>query len=119
MAYIRWTKSPAELIAAARQIDDNFKAGLENRGQYWSAELENRAKQQRPWTDRTNKARLGLKGRYVMDNVTLTIYLIHTVKYGLYLELGTKNMDPYAVILPVLEEAYSDIMNDMKTLWEA
>lgn len=115
---IQWSVPPLKIHNDLSRMRGNIKKGLENRAKFWSATLESRAKKNAPWTDRTSKARAGLRGFYDISNDRWAIYLVHSVDYGLYLELGTQNMSPYAIIMPTFDEAIPEIMPQLKTLLE-
>lgn len=55
----------------------------------WSKELENRAKVNAPWKDRTAHARQGLHGDVNVKSNEYTISLSHGVEYGGILEDGS------------------------------
>ena len=52
-------------------------------------QMENYAKNNRRWTDRTTNARRGLRGRaYWQDNQNIVTAVMHSVNYGVWLELA-------------------------------
>lgn len=75
---------------------------------YWAPVVEAYAKQNASWIDRTGNARQGLRG-FVDDlsETTVTLYLAHSVSYGVYLELAYQAR--YAIILPTLQTHYEQI----------
>lgn len=64
-------------------------------------EVEEYAKVNAPWGDRTGDAREGLTAEAQTDANTLAIILYHTVDYGIWLEI--RNGGEYAIILPTIE----------------
>ena len=72
---------------------------------FWDGDIETWMKHNAPWRDRTTNARNGLfanarkLGKYVFG-----IVLGHIVDYGIYLEEGTRNMRPYPIVRPAIEE---------------
>lgn len=64
-------------------------------------------KANRPWNDISGNARRGLRTAISLDRGLYSLYLIHSVKYGLYLEL--RHAGRYAVLLPALRVAATEI----------
>jgi len=75
-----------------------------------AAELEAEAKADAPWEDRTGEARRGLVGRAETSGGSVAIHLIHTVDYGVYLELKPTGRGGRPIVIPVLERNYARIM---------
>jgi hypothetical protein len=70
---------------------------------YWDGPVEEHMKHHAPWTDRTTNARNGLFAKAVkLAGAMWGIILAHSVDYGLYLELGTKNMRARPIIQPTI-----------------
>ena len=61
---------------------------------------ESTAKRNRPWTDRTSRARQGLTGSSGMDGTKCDIVLAHTVDYGVWLELAHEKR--FAIVEPTV-----------------
>lgn len=114
---ITWNPSLESLADNVRGLKELIAKGMDNRGNYWSVELEGEAKQTAPWTDQTGNARKGLTGRYEVQGNSLTIYLFHTVEYGPFLEMGTGKMRPFPVILPTMQRNYGKIMKDFSKIF--
>ena len=102
---------------------------------YWAARLEEHAKLNRPWTDRTANARAALRG-YVDDNVpekfgaedaldyptpeqiandVITIFLSHGMDYGKRLEEAWGAQ--YAVIMPTIEALLPEIRRSFQEIF--
>ena len=64
--------------------------------------METYAKSNAKWTDRTGAARGGLKHESKWEGTTLSIAIMHSVDYGLWLEVRDF---PHAGRLAILEEA--------------
>lgn len=112
-----WRKAPSrELTPAIQRYGERLQEAILQLAQYFAAGLEAAAKQGAPWTDRTSAARQGLRSFAVKTATTVVIYLVHSVKYGVHLELGTKRMAPRPIIMPVLESHYSQIMAAVRRL---
>lgn len=66
-----------------------------------------------PWTDRTGNARAGLVGVARREGKSrFVIYLVHTVEYGIYLELGRSGR--YAIVYPVLVRLAPQVMAEIR-----
>lgn len=116
MASLTWTTSPITLAANAEDWGDLIREGLDVLANKWSAILEDYAKEHRPWTDRTNQARSGLTGRAVSDDHSVTIYLIHLARHGIYLEMRPPESGGRPIINPTMEANYADIYADLERL---
>ena len=79
-----------------------------------AASLETYAKRNRPWTDRTNRARQGLTGSNEMTATSVRVVLAHTVDYGLWLELAHEKK--YAIVEPTVRLKSNEIVNGMNLL---
>lgn len=66
-----------------------------------SDRIENAAKNDAPWADRTGDARAGLEARVSNDNGEVVLTLYHTVEHGLWLEVIQNGR--FATIMPTLE----------------
>lgn len=80
-----------------------------------ASELQSKMKVNRPWTDRTNMAKVLLNAKVSQpDSNTVRITLAHGVNYGLWLELAHgKN---YAIIEPTIKEEGPRIVEDLGDL---
>lgn len=70
-----------------------------------SGEMQEYAKANAPWRDRTGNARAGLKGSWGMNQYVYYIKLAHSVSYGVYLELSMEKR--FEIIAPTMAK-YSD-----------
>jgi hypothetical protein len=84
--------------------------------QYVATQMQNQAKADAPWTDRTGNARTGIFGTSEADfsSRVVTIYLSHgaTIDYGIWLELA--NSGSYAVIMRTMESHYETLMQMLR-----
>jgi len=67
-----------------------------------SQKMEQYAKQNRPWTDRTGTARQRLKGSWEKTNDGYVIKIAHGVTYGVWLEFAHERK--YAILWPTVEK---------------
>ena len=76
-------------IGNLNQFNDRLKASLKIVGDRGAREMENYARQNRPWKDRTGNARQKLEGNcdWVNDKL-LEVTINHGVDYGVWLELA-------------------------------
>ena len=61
-AGIRWTRPPAELAVAIERYGDRALQAVAAVAQYAATQMQNDAKAQAAWTDRTGNARTGIFG---------------------------------------------------------
>lgn len=80
-----------------------------------ASELQAKMKLNRPWTDRTNMAKVLLNAKVSQpDKNTIRITLAHGVEYGIWLELAHgKN---YAIIAPTIRDEGPRIVEDLGNL---
>ncbi len=76
--------------------------------QYHEANVQDDARSNAPWTDRTSNARNGLFAKAYQTGRTHGIVLYHTVPYGIWLEVrwGGK----YRVIVPTIQRQGRAVM---------
>jgi len=89
---IKWVRPPAKLAQAIEQYGDKVLTALVAVAQRSADLMQNDARNNAPWTDRTGNARSGLFGTAEADFARhiVTIYLSHgaLINYGVYLELA-------------------------------
>ena len=89
---IKWVRPPAKLAQAIEQYGDKVLTALVAVAQRSADLMQNDARNNAPWTDRTGNARSGLFGTAEADFArhVVTIYLSHgaLINYGVYLELA-------------------------------
>ena len=115
-AGIRWSRPPSELAAAVERYGDRVLRAVAAVAQYVATEMQNEAKRNASWTDRTGNARTGLFGTSEADFAAhvVTIYLSHSavLDYGVFLELA--NGGRYAVIMRTMEAKYPELMSMLR-----
>lgn len=77
-------------------------------------EIENYAKSNAVWEDRTGDARDGLTASVEEDPVAPKLYLYHTVSYGVWLEVRFNGK--YAIIMPTIEAKGPELMHRIGAL---
>lgn len=115
-AGVRWTRPPSELAAAIERYGDRVLQTVAAIAQYVATEMQNDAKANASWTDRTGNARTGLFGTSEADFAghVVTIYLSHGVglDYGRWLELA--NSGRYAIIMRTMQNHYEPLMQMLR-----
>lgn len=112
-----WQIAPdQQLIPNLRSYQDRLIAAIQQLGDVFAAKMEAQAKQNAPWTDQTGAARAGLRAFTTRQAMGVVLYLVHSVFYGIYLELGTSRMAPRPIILPTLEANHAPIMSALRAL---
>jgi hypothetical protein len=113
---IRWQRPPSELATAIERYGDRVLRTVAAIAQYTATQMQNDAKNNAPWTDRTGNARTGLFGTSEADFAAkvVTIYLSHgaTINYGVWLELA--NSSRYACIMPAMQSHYEPLMQMLR-----
>jgi len=113
---IRWERPPSELAKAVERYGDRVLIAVAAIAQRVATEMQNDAKAQASWTDRTGNARTGLFGTSEADFAehVVTIYLSHgaVIDYGLWLELA--NSGRYAVIMRTMQAHYEPLMQMLR-----
>ena len=115
---VRWERPPSELATAIERYGDRVIRTVAAIAQYSATQMQNDAKANASWTDRTGNARTGLFGTSEADfaEKVVTIYLSHgaTIDYGVFLELGggrdgSPGSGRYAVIMRTMMFVYVKI----------
>lgn len=113
---IRWERPPSELAKAVERYGDRVLIAVAAIAQRVATEMQNDAKAQASWTDRTGNARTGLFGTSEADFAAkvVTIYLSHgaVIDYGVWLELA--NSGRYAVIMKTMQNHYEPLMQMLR-----
>lgn len=66
-AGIRWATPPSELATAVERYGDRVLQAVAAVAQYAATQMQNQAKADAPWTDRTGNARTGIFGTSEAD----------------------------------------------------
>jgi len=91
-----------------------------------ATEMQNEAKANATWTDRTGNARTGLFGTSEADfaRKVVTIYLSHgtAIDYGIWLELAGgedgAGAGKYAIIMRTMQAHYQDLMDMLRDIFQ-
>ncbi len=113
---IRWQRPPSELATAIERYGDRVLTTVAAIAQYAATQMQNDAKANATWTDRTGNARTGLFGTSEADFAAkvVTIYLSHGVglDYTVFLELA--NSGKYGVIMRTMQNHYEPLMQMLR-----
>lgn len=114
---IEWTTPPSVIAHGLQTYKAKLLTILQTVVAYYGQAIENYAKQNAPWTDRTGAARQGLRVETSVDDAgsaghTGRISLIHGVSYGIWLELA--HGGKYAIIQQALQAHYAAIMQTIQ-----
>lgn len=90
----------SQLVEGFAAFATRLDAALEMYGNTVARDWETKAKHNRPWTDRTNRAREGLTGSSELTSTELRMVLAHTVDYGIWLELAHEKN--WAIVEPTV-----------------
>lgn len=108
---IIWDRNP--ISANLRDLPAKIDRGIQAIMEFKATDVQNYARTNAPWTDRTSNARNGLfadtfgggpgrdvRGRFTSGR-TRGIVLSHSVPYGIWLEVRFSGR--YAIIMPTIE----------------
>lgn len=82
------------------EFDIKMQAALDIYCKTAAQQLQDEAVRNRPWTDRSNRARDSLRGTSEVDGTKARIVLSQGVDYGLWLELAHEKK--YAIVEPTI-----------------
>ncbi len=77
--------------------------------------VEQYAKTNAPWRDRSGAARRGLTAHYERRGHNFSVYLSHTVPYGPYLEYS--NSGRFAILRPTLRALLPKVVDEFDQAW--
>jgi hypothetical protein len=144
-AGIQWVTPPSELADAIRQYGNRALVATHAVSAHVGAQMQNSARENAPWHDRTGNARGGLffavdgfnlhpvlgetkpkepeafrRDAAISigqggDDQTIVVILGHTMSYGEYLELA--HGGAYAIIMPTIEQYIPVLEAALKKLY--
>lgn len=118
-AGIRWSTPPSELATAIERYGDRVLTAVAAVAQYVATQMQNQAKADAPWTDRTGNARTGLFGTSEADfgAKVVTIYLSHgaTISYGLWLEIAGSGK--WGIVMKTMQAHYEPLMQLLREIF--
>lgn len=113
---IVWKRSPNDLAKDLIAWRVRLESAIVILAQYFAQKMQDEARRNAPWQDRTHAARGGLFGITELTAARdgVAIYLCHTMSYGVYLELA--NAGKYQILLPTIERNLPEIERQLKRL---
>jgi len=115
-AGIRWQRPPSELATAMERYGDRVLTTVAAIAQYSATQMQNDAKANATWVDRTGNARTGLFGTSEADFAAkvVTIYLSHGVglDYGLWLEIAASGK--WGIVMKTMQSHYEPLMQMLR-----
>jgi hypothetical protein len=111
-----WKTPPDTLAKQTFRYGQLVLQGLWSLVDLFTARVEALAKQIAPWNDQTGAARQGLRSFSQKSATGATLFLVHSVFYGIFLEMGTRNMGARPAIGPALEQIYGPLMAAVRAL---
>lgn len=110
---LKWVVSPTDVFPQmAHKYTQAIFQGGRRVVQEKAAEMEEWAKANAPWTDRTGVARAGLHATVEENGQIGSITLAHGVDYGLWLEIA--NQGRFAIIAPAIDYWGPRIMGELQ-----
>lgn len=112
-----WEIAPSgQLIPGVDRYGRDIVSGIAQIAQMFAARIEGWMKANAPWSDRTGAARQGLRGFAETSAAGAVIWAVHSVFYGIFLELGTSKMAPRPVVWPAIAAHGAAIMAAVRAL---
>jgi hypothetical protein len=108
------------LSPGVKKFGERLNKGIKTLMQYQTPKVQDYARSNAPWRDRTSNARNGLFAKYTSDvsiggvSTTHRIVLYHTVPYGIWLEVRWSGK--YAIIVPTIQEYGAKVMSALSKL---
>ena len=102
------------LIKNMAELDVKTKTAVGLYGDTVAKKLEASAKANRPWSDRTGRARQSLSGDSEWIGNKVRVSLGHGVDYGVWLELC--NEGKYSIIIPTINKEAPHIMKGLSKI---
>lgn len=111
----KWQVAPTDVFPqmAAKYTQAIFQSGR-RLAQQKAAEMEEWAKANAPWQDRTGAARAGLHATVEETGQIGTITLAHGVDYGLWLEIA--NGGRFAIIAQAIDKFGVELMQELQQM---
>ncbi len=113
---IVWVTPPEVLAGNTKAWGEKLLQAMLELGDYFAGIIQSWMQQNAPWSDRTSNARQGLVAIADKAAASFTITMMHTVEYGVYLELGTSRMGALPVIGPALEAHIGQVFAALQAL---
>ena len=103
-----------DVLTGLTEFGTKMNAAIRIYAETASKDFESYAKHNRPWTDRTGRARQGLTGYVTPHGANWRINIAHTVDYGLWLEYARNKK--YAILEPTVRLKSEEVLQGLKKL---
>jgi hypothetical protein len=110
----RWVRPPSLLQDNIERYGSRLIDAIEALAQMQAGIGQNEMRVTAPWTDRTGNARAGLLAFVVRKGNKISIYFVHSVYYGVFLELA--NAGKYQVVYVTMVRNATEFMRELKKL---
>lgn len=108
-----FTIDTGQVLKNLRRFDDRLRVALALDAQNIAIQMENWAKENANWEDRTGDARKYLKSHVKWEHVNeLVVAIAHHKEYGVFLELANERKNA------ILEEAISQYSKEFTNGWK-
>ena len=115
MAETTFTWIDRSLFHNIDELDAKIVRGMVAVMEFSAPQVENFAKANAPWTDRTTNARNSLNAHAEHAGLSSSIIIAHGVPYGIWLEVS--NGGVYGIIPRTVREMGAKVMANMRTLF--
>lgn len=105
-----------DMLSKIGQASTKSEAAIAMYAENAALTLQNYARENRPWTDRTGHARQRLTGSVAKVSQGYQIILAHGVDYGKWLELAHEKR--FAIIQPTIQAKSPEILSGFNKLLE-
>lgn len=106
----------SEVYTNMMRVRDDAEIAIQMKAKEGADLFQNYAKQNRPWTDRTGRARQGLTGYVETERDGVKIVIAHGVDYGVSLE--NEHEQRYAICWPTVQAMSQRVLASLNGLIE-
>lgn len=103
-----------DLLSNLENMETKSQVAIRMYAQEGAKKFENYAKRNRPWTDRTGRARQMLIGWVEVLSDRVKVIIGHGVSYGVYLELCHEKR--YAILQPTVNALSKEVLEGYRNL---
>ena len=109
---IQWTQSPDKLGDRIGSYGELVKTKVGAEAVSFAQDAQSHMRLNRPWQDDTGNARRGLRVPVVKEPEQIILYFIHSVEYGVNLELNHGGR--YAIIVPTIDRMVPELRRRLR-----
>lgn len=112
---VSYSLDTTDLENGLNEFGIKVQSAIEMYAETAAKDCESYAKKNRPWTDRTSRARQGLRGYTERKNIgSVDVCVAHSVDYGIYLEYAHEKK--YAILWPTIQTKANDILKGFRNM---